>query len=332
MRGRRGRSQANHQLRIRRDRAGALPDGKWIAFSADVREHKADPNDLPAKVIDDLLFRHWVEWRDGVRTHTYLANRASGARHRVSDPRFDAPGFSLEGRFPMRSPPIARLFSIPRGPRRTRRSRPTSICTRRRSTAGRRRGDSPAIRAGTAPPAPSPDGCRYVAFRSQVTPGYESDLFTLQLLDLKTGAITRRGRTSIAGSTRWCGLPTRSRFSWEPKTRGPTRCGASRSRAPSRRCLRANFSGFQLSPDAAFLVGRLASLRHSGRGGALRGRRPGLAAVTHLNDAFFKVKGSARWSRCGSTPRGVPAAKDGKIQGWLVKPPAMKAGSSIRSS
>ena len=63
------------------------PDGRWIAFSTDVYPECGGDDacnkkisetwtngPLKAHMADRLLYRHWTEWKDGTRTHIFLAN------------------------------------------------------------------------------------------------------------------------------------------------------------------------------------------------------------------------------------------------------------------
>lgn len=306
----------------------ASPDGRWLAFSSDVARRPAQPNELPAKVIDDLLFRHWVEWRDNVRTHTFVQDLESGAVRRVSDPRFDAPGFSLGGPIPYAFSPDSKTLYYTQGAEQD-----EALSTDYNLYAAPVDGSAPPRRLTTNPgwdgsPAVSPDG-RSVAFRSQATPGFESDLFTLQILDVASGRIVRAG----ADVDRWV-----DEMEWAPDSaslfvgtedegthavwRVPAAGGA------SQRLLRANFSGFKIGKDGSFLVGRWTSLTRAGEAARVEASGEGLRAITHVNDAFFATKAlGAAESVWLEGARGVAGAREGQIQGWLVKPPGFQKGT-----
>lgn len=60
------------------------PDGSKVAFLAEVKMdkdiHDLYPN-LPkaeARVIDDLMYRHWDHWEDGYRSHVFVAEYQNG--------------------------------------------------------------------------------------------------------------------------------------------------------------------------------------------------------------------------------------------------------------
>jgi Tol biopolymer transport system component len=79
------------------------PDGTMVAFVADVypdckddacnrqRREAADKDPVKAHVITRLLYRHWDEWREGVRHHVFVAPIGLGATHDVTPGDFDSP-------------------------------------------------------------------------------------------------------------------------------------------------------------------------------------------------------------------------------------------------
>src|SRR5712691_6191667 len=86
------------------------PDGKWIAFSSDVYPEcngddacnkkiaeRWESGPLKAHMADELLYRHWTAWKDGTRTHTFIANAATGETRDVTPGNYDAPTFQLGG-------------------------------------------------------------------------------------------------------------------------------------------------------------------------------------------------------------------------------------------
>ena len=177
------------------------PDGRWVAFTSSVfpdcgddscnreRDDAAEKSKVKARAYDHLLYRHWVHWSDGKRSHLFLVAANGGSPRDLTvhadydvppDERGDANDFAF-------SPDSKELcFTAVT-------DRPEAISTNGDlflvSTSG---GD--AKRITTNPgfdghPAYSPDG-RFIAYRSQKTPEYESDRWRLMLYDRAGGMHT----------------------------------------------------------------------------------------------------------------------------------------------
>src|SRR6185295_16348456 len=173
------------------------PDGNWIAFISDVypeckddacnkrltdarAQSKAKPH-----VADRLLFRHWKYWLDGLRSHVFVVSSAGGDAKDLTPGDYDAPPFSLGGPTDYAFSPDSKELAF------------TSNHDKVEATSTNADVWIIPIRGGSAKnitalnkgydgsPQYSPDG-RYVAYRSQVTPGYESDRFRLMLYDRQT--------------------------------------------------------------------------------------------------------------------------------------------------
>jgi len=183
------------------------PDGVFLAVQAEVYPecgYDAECNrtiadsvaagPLTARMTDELLYRHWTAWRDGKWAHVLLVDARSGEVVRDLTPgRWDSPTFSAGGaggyafspdgaelcvvsnhdRVPARST-NSDLWLIPLDPEIAD-PQPVSITADNHGWDG--------------DPVYSPSG-RYIAYRSQATPGHESDLYRTALYDRK-GKTTR---------------------------------------------------------------------------------------------------------------------------------------------
>ncbi len=182
------------------------PDGRSIAFTSSVfpdcaddacnraRDDAAEKSKVKARSYDHLLYRHWVHWSDGKRSHLFLVAASGGAPRDLTahadydvppDERGDANDFNF-------SPDSKELcFTAVT-------DRPEAISTNGDLFLVSANGGEPK-RFTTNPgfdghPAYSPDG-RFIAYHSQKTPEYESDLWRLMLYDRAA-----RTHTQLAGS------------------------------------------------------------------------------------------------------------------------------------
>jgi dipeptidyl aminopeptidase/acylaminoacyl peptidase len=180
------------------------PDGKWIAFSTDVYPEcngddacnkkiaeRWESGPLKAHMADELLYRHWTAWKDGTRTHIFVVNTATGETRDVTPGKYDAPPFQLGG--PLQydfSPDSKELVYVSNHDPVPATSTNNDLwiisledkdATPRNITATNRAYDGS--------PKYSPDG-KYIGYRLQQQPGYESDLFRLAIYDRATGKST----------------------------------------------------------------------------------------------------------------------------------------------
>jgi dipeptidyl aminopeptidase/acylaminoacyl peptidase len=178
------------------------PDGRSIAFTSSVfpdcaddacnraRDDAAEKSKVKARSYDHLLYRHWVHWSDGKRSHLFVVAANGGAPRDVipradydvpPDERGDANDFNF-------SPDGKELcFTAVT-------DRPEAISTNGDlfvvPTSG---GEAKRITSNPGfdgHPAYSPDG-RFIAYHSQKTPEYESDLWRLMLYDRSGGTNTQ---------------------------------------------------------------------------------------------------------------------------------------------
>ena len=174
------------------------PDGRWLAFVSDIypechddacnkrRAEQVAQNKVKAHVADRLLYRHWKAWKNGMRTHVFVVSSAGGEARDMTPGDYDAPPFSLGGPTDYAfSPDASELAFVSNHDKVEATSTnadvwlvPVKGGTAKNITAGNHGYDGS--------PQYSADG-RYIAYRSQVTPGYESDRFRLMIYDRKTG-------------------------------------------------------------------------------------------------------------------------------------------------
>lgn len=202
-----------------------LPDGSGFVVSSDVypdcgvdpactkeRDAAAAKKPTKARVITNLLYRHWKAWQEATRSHI-LYVPLSGEVRDLTPGAFDAPPFSVGGgdefdvspdgkelvfaRDTEAHPEVSTnsdLFVVPLSGGQAPSPVPVRITTR--------------TGADTSPKY-SPDG-RWIAYRSQARAGYESDLWELWLYD----RTTRQSRRIAEHHNDWI-----ESFTWAPDSK-----------------------------------------------------------------------------------------------------------------
>src|SRR5580700_1204539 len=235
-----------HQLtRIATEADGELwsPDGKSILFTSNVypecdnevfvREYncnlgkrdEVEKSKVKALVFDHLLYRHWNAYKEGKRSHILVmpAPDLEDAWGPLKDPKrrhysnwlffhdltpgdYDAPVFSLGGQDNYAFSPDGQEICYTSNHDKVEATSTNNdlwIVSVNGGAAKNITADNP---AGDSSPLYSPDG-KYIAYRAQQRPGYESDRFRLMLYDRKTGE--KKDLTEYAND--WVGT-----FTWSP--------------------------------------------------------------------------------------------------------------------
>ena len=213
------------------------PDGKNILFTSDVypqcdgspadedicnakKLQEVEQSKTKALIFTHLLYRHWNAYREGKRSHLFVVSSAvfqDGQNQTGATPRdltpgdYDAPVFSLGGQdnyaFSPDGQEICYTSNHDQNPAASTNNDlwivpvsggPAGSIQAKNITA-----DNP---ASDSTPLYSPDG-RYIAYRAQQRPGYESDRFRLMLYDRKTG----EKKNLTENFDRWVGT-----FAWSP--------------------------------------------------------------------------------------------------------------------
>ena len=174
------------------------PDGKMIAFVSDVypecssdecnkkRSEEAESSKVKAKVTDRLLFRHWTTWKEGKRSHVFVAMADSTGEARDLTPGdYDAPPFSLGGPLDYAFSPDSKELAFARNTDKVEATSTNADIFVVPVTGGEARRITGSNQGADLSPQYSPDG-RYIAYRSQATAGFEADRWRLMLYDRQT--------------------------------------------------------------------------------------------------------------------------------------------------
>lgn len=250
------------------------PDGRHVAVTADLdlacgideacNQEIADGREkgkLKVHVADELLYRHWTSWRDGMRTHVLLVDAESGKVVKDLTPGpWDSPTFSLGGRGFAFSPDGKELCFVSNHEGDEACSTNTDLWivpvegTITETTAVSLTASN---RGWDGEPLYSPDG-KWIAFVSQETPGYESDLRRLAVYDRakkSTRYLTdRKVFDDWVDDMRWTKTSGALVFQAEHHGRNPLYRIELSGGEPAKLFEHAFIAGWELSPDGSELV------------------------------------------------------------------------------
>ncbi len=160
------------------------PDGAAIAFSADVSWPEQHEGKFPsqAKVWDELFYRHWNEWRVGVRSHVFLLNLRSGDSTDLTPFDADYPTLALGGNQDIVFTPDGRWLAVVANLDKNRAASTNNDIWLIPTQGGNPVNLTKANLSNDNNPVFSPDH-KWVAYRAQVRPGFEADRQHLMLMD-----------------------------------------------------------------------------------------------------------------------------------------------------
>lgn len=192
------------------------PTGKHLAFVSEVypgcpddacnRRRMAEAADAPssARIYEELLYRHWVAWEDGRRSHVFVVPATGGeARDVIAGQPYDVPvpPFGGSEDYTFSSDGTRLIYTTKVGANQAWHT--NSDIYQVDIEGGEPENLTAAMKGGERHPAMAPDG-RYLAFLSQERPGFESDRWRLMIRDQESGEtseITSRFDRSIGAFT-----------------------------------------------------------------------------------------------------------------------------------
>ena len=327
-------NNAEQLTRLSTEATGVLvsADGKRIVFLSSVYPDCADDacnkaridaeaaSKLKARVYTSLLYRRWNEWGGKRKSHLFSAGIDGSSPKDLTPGNRDVPPFSLGGSDDYAiSPDSAEVAYVVNNDENLALSTNSDIYVV--PIAG---GEAKRITTNPAAdnsPAYSSDG-KYLAFRSQQRPGYESDRWRLIVLDRLTGhneALTENVDRNVTGFT-W--TPDAKKLFIVTEDRGRHNVqqiavtgGGSRPIITGPTSL----DDIQFTPDAKTIV--YTEMSGSKPPEIYRASSGGTGvALTHLNDDILTSYALAPFEEIS-----VDGAEQAKVSGFVVKPPGFEA-------
>ena len=304
------------------------PDGKWLAFASDVypeckddacnqrRAEEVAQNKVKAHVAERLLYRHWKTWKEGMRSHVFVVSASGGEVRDLTPGDYDAPPFSLGGPTDYAFSPDSKELAYVSNHDKVEAISTNADVWLVSVRGGAARNMTAANHGYDGSPKFSPDG-RFIAYRSQVTPGYESDRFRLMLFDRKAGrahSITDSLDSNVdeftfTADSQWVYVGA------EARGRGAV-YSLSVNGGPLKKVLGEGANGdINVTPDGKTLVFSHNSMTRPNEVFTASADGSGVMPLTMANEALisaFDLKPAEEVTWTG--------AMGAKVAGWIVKP------------
>jgi len=202
-----GSVTGTHKLTsIATEAAGELwsPDGKSIAFTSRVypecsgspveqeacnkkRMEEVAGSKVKALIFDRLLYRHWNAFQAGKRSHIFVvAVDGSSSPRDLTPGDYDAPPFTLGGQDDYAFSPDGQELCYTSNHGKVEATSTNNDLWIVPVSGGPAKNITADNHGADVTPLYSPDG-KYIAYRAQFRPGYESDRVRLMLYDRKSG-------------------------------------------------------------------------------------------------------------------------------------------------
>ncbi len=170
------------------------PDGKSFAFTTDVypecknlkcvaeKSEAAEKSKVKAVIADHLLFRHWTEFKRGKRSHLFVISSEGREPKDLTPGDFDTPPFSLGDPTAFAFSPDSKEICFTHNTDKDEATSTNNDLFIVSVNGGEAKRITETNKGSDTTPRYSPDG-KFIAYRSQMRNGYESDRFRLMLYD-----------------------------------------------------------------------------------------------------------------------------------------------------
>jgi dipeptidyl aminopeptidase/acylaminoacyl peptidase len=305
------------------------PDGKWLAFASDIYPECADDacnkrradevaaSKVKAHVATRLLYRHWKSWKEGMRSHVFVVSTAGGEAKDMTPGDYDAPPFSLGGPTDYAFSPDSKELAFVSNHDKVEATSTNADVWIVPVRGGAAKNITAANHGFDGSPQYSPDG-RYIAYRSQTTPAYESDRFRLMLYDRQTNQSKSLSESLDSWVDEFAFSPDGKTIYLEAEERGRGPIySVSISGGPVRKLIGGEGSNGDIHPtkDGHALVFSRSSMTRPSEIYRANADGTGVTALTKTNDALisaFKLQAAEEVTWDG--------AAGAKVAGWIVRP------------
>src|SRR5215467_2001087 len=311
------------------------PDGKTIAFTSGVypqckddecnkkKDEEKDKNKVKAHVAEALLYRHWTHWNEGKRSHLFViaANGSGTPKDLTQGAEYDVPPDQRGETNDINFSPDSKEICF------------TAVTDKVEATSTN--GDLFIVAVGGGEPKRittqtgfdgnpvySPDG-KYIAYRAQLTAGYEADRWRVMLYDRATGKSENLTETSFdrsAESLAWSPDGKTLYFIAENETLKPVYAVAPKPGAAPKKMVDGFNSGMSLSEDGKTLLLTRTSLTQPAEIFVAGSDGSGLKQVTHTNDALL-----AKLEMNAPNKFRYNGAEGANVEAMLIRPPEFDA-------
>ncbi len=302
------------------------PGGEQFVFVSEVDPNCADPDcmerheeafgkrTVKARVITQLMFRHWNRWLEGKRSHLLLADRSGKVLKDLTPGDYDTPPLDLGSARDYAFSPDGRMLAFVRNM-----DDMVAISTNNdiflydmeSGKTTRLTGN----KANDNQPVFSPDG-RWLAWRAMSRPGFEADRYRLMVKNLKTGE-TRDLTQSFSLST--------GEIVWQADSRGVYFTAAEEGAVSiyhsdlngnRKAVLKGHYlSGLQVLNDHTLLFKKQTAAMPYELFRFDTGTKK-MEKLTRLNDALLSELELPRLQKFWFT-----GAKGDSVMGWIMTPP-----------
>src|SRR2546425_7009065 len=304
------------------------PDGKWLAFASDVypqclddacNKRRADEvaaSKVKAHVAERLLYRHWKSWKEGMRTHVFVVSSAGGEARDLTPGDYDAPPFSLGGPTDYAFSPDSKELAFVSNHDKVEATSTNADVWLVPIKGGTAKNITAANHGYDGSPQFSPDG-RFIAYRSQATPGFESDRFRFMLYDRKTGTARSLSESLDSWVDEFTFAPNNRTIYLTAEERGKQPIySVSVSGGPVRKVVSDGFNSEpHVTKDGSTLVFSRSSMTTPNEVYRANIDGSGVTELSKANDTFissFNLKPAEEVTWTGALGR--------KVAGWIIKP------------